>query len=61
PEFAYVETDITDLTHDKDRLREWMWTVPPPQALDPQAEPAKEVIAVEKLFIRPDDAPGSWL
>lgn len=61
PEFAYAETDIVDLTHDKGRLREWMWTVPPPQALDPHAEPAKELIAVEKLFIRPDDAPGTGL
>ena len=67
PEFAYAETDITDLTHDKDRLREWMWTVPPPQALDPHAETAKEVIAVETLFIRldalpdGDDGPGSGL
>ena len=59
PEFAYAETDIADLTHDKDRLRDWMWTVPPPQALDPKAEPAKELIAVEKLFIVPDDAPGN--
>ena len=59
PEFAYAETDISDLSHDKDRLREWLWTVPQPQALDHHAEKAKEVIAVEKLFQRPDDAPGS--
>ena len=35
PEFEYAETDIRDLTHEKDKLREWMWTVPPPPALDP--------------------------
>ena len=27
------------------RLREWMWTVPAPPALDPTGEPAKEVTA----------------
>ena len=30
PEFSYAETDIADLTHEQGRLREWMWTVPPP-------------------------------
>jgi len=43
PEFEYAEFDIRDLTHDKDRLREWMWTVPPPPALDHHAEAAKEL------------------
>ena len=47
PEFAYAEGDIVDLTHDMNRLREWMWTVPAPQALDPGAEPAKELAAYE--------------
>ena len=35
PEFEYAEYDIRDLTHEQDRLREWMWTVPPPPAHDP--------------------------
>jgi NADH-quinone oxidoreductase subunit I len=48
PEFEYAEYDIRDMTHEKERLREWMWTVPPPPPLDPLAEPAKEVAAVEK-------------
>ena len=48
PEFAYAEGDIGDLTHERDRLREWMWTVPEPPALDPGAEPAKEVTAAQK-------------
>jgi NADH-quinone oxidoreductase subunit I len=39
---------VTDLTHERDRLREWMWTVPPPPALDPAGQPAKEVAAAEK-------------
>ena len=43
PEFEYAELDIRELTHEKDRLREWMWTVPAPVALDENAEPAKEL------------------
>ena len=35
PEFEYAEYDVPDLTHERDRLREWMWTVPPPPAHDP--------------------------
>ena len=35
PEFEYAEYDVRELTHERDRLREWMWTVPPPPALDP--------------------------
>jgi NADH-quinone oxidoreductase subunit I len=48
PEFEYAEYDIGELTHERDRLREWMWTVPPPQAHDPGAEPPKEITASEK-------------
>jgi NADH-quinone oxidoreductase subunit I len=46
PEFSYAETDIRELTHERGRLREWMWTVPPPPAHDPGAPVAKEVQAV---------------
>jgi NADH-quinone oxidoreductase subunit I len=42
PEFEYAAHDITELTHEADVLREWMWTVPAPQAFDALAEPAKE-------------------
>jgi NADH-quinone oxidoreductase subunit I len=42
-EFEYAETNIGDMTHERERLREWMWTVPPPPALDPGAPVAKEV------------------
>jgi len=42
PEFEYAELDIRDLVHEKDRLRQWMWTVPPPPALDRRAADAKE-------------------
>ena len=48
PEFEYAEYDVADLTHERDRLREWMWTVPAPPALDPTGEPAKEVAAARK-------------
>lgn len=39
PEFEYAETDIRDLLHEKDRLGQWMATVPPPAATDPGAQP----------------------
>ena len=52
PEFEYAEFDIRDLTHEKDRLREWMWTVPPPQPLDPAADPPKEIGVAEKAAHR---------
>ena len=42
PEFEYAELDIRDLLHEKDRLGQWMPTVPPPSALDEHsAEPAE--------------------
>jgi NADH-quinone oxidoreductase subunit I len=48
PEHAYAGTSLVELTHERERLREWMWGVPPPPPLDPAAEPAKEVVAAEK-------------
>ena len=48
PEFEYAETDIRDLTHERDKLREWMWTVPAPPALDPGAEEPKEIATARK-------------
>jgi NADH-quinone oxidoreductase subunit I len=53
PEFEYAEYDIRDLTHDKERLQEWMWTVPPPPALDPAAPEPKEIAAADKAATRP--------
>jgi NADH-quinone oxidoreductase subunit I len=52
PEFEYSELDIRDLVHEKDRLREWMWTVPAPPALVDNAAEAKEVGAAEKAAER---------
>ncbi|WP_194927809.1 NuoI/complex I 23 kDa subunit family protein, partial [Catenulispora pinisilvae] len=48
PEFEYAEFDIVDLLHEKDRLRDWMWTVPPPPAHAANAEPPKEIAAAQK-------------
>ena len=38
PEFEYATTDIRSLTHDKAELRDWMWTVPVPTAIEPAPE-----------------------
>jgi NADH-quinone oxidoreductase subunit I len=43
PEFEYAEHDVLGLTHERERLRDWMWTVPAPPAEVANAEPAKEV------------------
>jgi NADH-quinone oxidoreductase subunit I len=58
PEFEYAEHDIRDLLHEKDTLRDWMWTVPAPPAHDPNGEPAKEEAAAAKLAAGPP-APAS--
>jgi NADH-quinone oxidoreductase subunit I len=52
PEFEYAEYDIAELTHEKDRLREWMWTVPPPPPPDERAEPPKELSAAQQATQR---------
>lgn len=35
PEFEYSTGDIRDLLHEKDRLGEWMQSVPPPEPPEP--------------------------
>ena len=52
PEFEYSEYDIRDLTHEKERLEDWMWTVPPPPALDPASPAPKEITTAEKAAER---------
>jgi NADH-quinone oxidoreductase subunit I len=44
PEFEYAAHGIGELTHERDVLREWMWTVPAPPAHDVLAEQPKEVV-----------------
>ena len=42
PEYEYSEPRIAELLHDKDRLGEWMDTVPEPEPLELGAEKAKK-------------------
>jgi NADH-quinone oxidoreductase subunit I len=44
PEFEYAEYDILNMTHEKDRLEEWTYTVLPPPEIEAGAEPPEEVI-----------------
>jgi NADH-quinone oxidoreductase subunit I len=52
PEHEYAATERSGLAHGRDTLRQWMWTVPVPDALDEGAEPAKEVAAAERAARR---------
>jgi NADH-quinone oxidoreductase subunit I len=58
PEFEYSEYDIRELTHEKERLREWMYTVPAPPVLDPDGAPPAELVAAEKAEPKVYDAPS---
>lgn len=53
PEYAYAEGDLRDLVHERDRLREWVPTVPAPPVLDEGAAPAKELAAADRAARRP--------
>ena len=55
PEFEYAEFDIRNMTHEKDRLRDWMATVPPPPADDPHAARPKELDAAIKASAQASD------
>lgn len=48
PQFEYAELDVRDLLHEKERLGEWMESVPPPPPLDERAADAAEVTAANK-------------
>jgi NADH-quinone oxidoreductase subunit I len=43
PEFEYSTYSIRELTHEKEQLRAWMDTVPPPPPLETGAELPKEI------------------
>jgi NADH-quinone oxidoreductase subunit I len=43
PEFEYSTLTIAELTHEKEQLRKWMDTVPPPPELEYGAELPKEI------------------
>ncbi len=62
PEFEYAEYDIRNLLHEKDKLGEWVQTVPIPPAHEPNAEPPKEIDAASRGAARPTrdrPAPGT--
>jgi NADH-quinone oxidoreductase subunit I len=42
PEFEYAEYSIVELTHEKEKLEEWTYTVLPPPGLEEGAEPVEE-------------------
>jgi NADH-quinone oxidoreductase subunit I len=48
PQFEYAELDIHDLLHEKERLGQWMTTVPAPPALDAASADPAEVAAAAK-------------
>ncbi len=48
PQFEYAELDIRDLIQEKDRLGQWMPTVPPPVALDEHSADPAELAASNK-------------
>jgi NADH-quinone oxidoreductase subunit I len=50
PEFEYAEGSHEALTHEMERLREWAYTVPPPDPLDEGAVEAKEVETARKAI-----------
>jgi NADH-quinone oxidoreductase subunit I len=56
PEFEYAEFDIRDMVHEKDRLRQWMWTVPPPPALEPGAPDPREWTQAQRAAAPEDPA-----
>ena len=47
PEFEYSEYDIVELTHEKEKLEEWTYTVLPPPELEEGAEREPEPAAGE--------------
>ncbi len=58
PEFEYAEGDIRNLLHEKERLAEWVPSVPVPPRHEPNAEPPKEVAAARRPARGPA-APGA--
>ena len=44
PEFEYATYSIAELTHEKERLDEWTYTVKPPPELEEGAEPVEDAV-----------------
>jgi formate hydrogenlyase subunit 6/NADH:ubiquinone oxidoreductase subunit I len=51
PEFEYAEYDIVELTHEKEKLEEWTYTVLPPPFIEDGAE-----VRAEEPSVAPDTA-----
>jgi NADH-quinone oxidoreductase subunit I len=56
PEFEYAEYDIREMLHEKDRLGEWVESIPPPVALDDAAEEPKEIGLAKKAAAKKQTA-----
>jgi NADH-quinone oxidoreductase subunit I len=56
PEFEYATTEIGNLTHDMHQLRDWLWTAPPPAAIEP-ASPAEVVEEAQSTVADPEREP----
>jgi NADH-quinone oxidoreductase subunit I len=48
PEVPDATREVQELVHERPQLRDWLAGVPAPPALDPAAEPAKEVQDAQK-------------
>jgi NADH-quinone oxidoreductase subunit I len=60
PEFEYSVYDIVELTHEKEKLQDWTYTVLPPPELEVGAEPEKvEVSAEAPTSVAPIERPGA--
>ena len=58
PEFEYAEYDIVELTHEKEKLEEWTYTVLPPPFIEDGAEVPTEAPDTAGLAAAPSAAPA---
>ena len=58
PEFEYAEYDIVELTHEKEKLEEWTYTVLPPPFIEDGAEVPTEAPDTAGLAAAPSAGPA---
>ena len=58
PEFEYAEYDIVELTHEKEKLEEWTYTVLPPPFIEDGAEIPTEAPDTAGLAAAPSAGPA---
>jgi NADH-quinone oxidoreductase subunit I len=58
PEFEYAEYDIVELTHEKEKLEEWTYTVLPPPFIEDGAEIPTEAPDTAGLAAAPSTGPA---